>query len=124
MSNTDQDNTKPLPQVDYNDGRWHGWNGGDCPVHPLSKVEARIYAVGEYWDGHIRRAHEWTWDIDGDDDCDIIAFRVIEPYVEPQRIWVVKHQKNGKRFIFDSKEAAQDYADDGWQITEMVEVQK
>ena len=22
--------------VDYNDGNWHGWDGGECPVHPES----------------------------------------------------------------------------------------
>ena len=24
--------------TDYNDGKWHGWNGGECPVHPGSVV--------------------------------------------------------------------------------------
>ena len=23
----------------YNDGKWHGWNGGECPVHPETEVE-------------------------------------------------------------------------------------
>lgn len=25
--------------TDYNDGKWHGWNGGECPVHPDAVVE-------------------------------------------------------------------------------------
>ena len=25
--------------TDYNDGKWHGWNGGECPVDPCSEVE-------------------------------------------------------------------------------------
>ena len=24
----------------YNDGLWHVWNGGECPVHPKTVVEA------------------------------------------------------------------------------------
>ena len=26
--------------TNYNDGKWHGWDGGDCPVHPESVIEA------------------------------------------------------------------------------------
>lgn len=26
--------------VDYNDGKIHGWNGGECPVHPETVVMA------------------------------------------------------------------------------------
>ena len=26
--------------TNYNDGKWHGWNGGECPVHPKSMVDA------------------------------------------------------------------------------------
>lgn len=26
--------------TDYNDGKWHGWNGGECPVDPYAKIEA------------------------------------------------------------------------------------
>ena len=25
--------------TDYNDGKWHGWNGGECPVHPESELK-------------------------------------------------------------------------------------
>ena len=26
--------------TNYNDGEWHTWDGGKCPVHPKSEVEA------------------------------------------------------------------------------------
>lgn len=29
----------------YNDGLWHGWNGGECPVDPDRNIEAVL------WDG-------------------------------------------------------------------------
>ncbi len=29
--------------TDWNNGQIHGWNGGDCPVHPETVVEYREY---------------------------------------------------------------------------------
>ena len=37
--------------TNYNDGDWHGWDGGDCPVHPESMVEHRAaysHIIGPY----------------------------------------------------------------------------
>ena len=63
----------------YNDGKFHGWNGGQCPVHPESVVEVM------FWDGekssYNDKAGNWHWG--GQGDSTIIAFRVITPYVEP-----------------------------------------
>ena len=28
---------------DYNDGGWHLWNGGECPVHSKTVVEAVLH---------------------------------------------------------------------------------
>lgn len=28
--------------TNYNDGKWHGWNGGKCPVHPESIVQVQF----------------------------------------------------------------------------------
>ena len=25
--------------INYNDGNWHKWEGGPCPVHPQSEIE-------------------------------------------------------------------------------------
>jgi hypothetical protein len=67
--------------TDYNDGKWHGWNGGECPVHPESVVEAVWY-------------HETSTGIAGKFDCyvgsrfSIIAFRVTKPYREPREFYV------------------------------------
>ena len=86
--------------TDYNNGKIHGWNGGDCPVHPESKVITwhrnslyqRTYA-GEYW-----------WD-HRDTDGDIIAFQVIKAYVEPKVIWV-NETKGVVYEAYTSEEAA------------------
>lgn len=73
--------------TDYNDGTIHGWNGGDCPVHPETVVEywlrdgvpETIKAEGLWW------SHETT-------GSDVIAFRVVKEYVEPKVIWVNEYE--------------------------------
>jgi hypothetical protein len=69
--------------TDYNDGRWHGWNGEKCPVPPKSIVQLR-------W---LDKEKGYGKDIEADyfpDVCwehvaganHIVAFRVTKPYVE------------------------------------------
>jgi hypothetical protein len=77
------DNRGLCAMTDYNNGQIHGWNGGDCPVHPETVVSIwhrnglyqRIKA-GVHWWGHR------------DTNGDIIAFQVVKAYVEPKVIWV------------------------------------
>jgi hypothetical protein len=66
--------------TNYNDGKWHGWNGGECPVDPLAVVDV----VSINYAGRPERDtsnyglaadHCWVHD----DDGDIIAFRVVKP---------------------------------------------
>ena len=72
--------------IDYNDGKWHGWNNdGPCPVHPKSMVQA-TYPDGDKWYGNTRVADSWGW---RDDECPIVAFRVVKVYQEPLEVWVV-----------------------------------
>ena len=68
--------------TNYNDGKWHGWNGGECPLHPETQGEF------VFSDGSILRtktAGEWEWD---DVFLPIIAFRVTKEYKEPREFWV------------------------------------
>lgn len=64
--------------TDYNDGKWHGWNGGECPVHPLSEV--RIWDCNSQQDLQFpaQCAH---WSFSG-------AFRVVKEYREPREWWL------------------------------------
>jgi hypothetical protein len=68
---------------DYNNGQIHGWNGGDCPVHPETLVKTWMCCGGteELMAGCFRWEH---LSLDGD----IIAFQVVKAYVEPKVIWV------------------------------------
>lgn len=70
--------------TDYNNGQIHGWNGGDCPVHPETVVKfwmrdgenvSEKQAKGIRW-GHI------------ESHGDIIAFQVVKQHAEPKVIWV------------------------------------
>lgn len=90
--------------TDYNDGKIHGWNGGECPVHPKSGVvvwfrnQAHQYpTIAEYF-----------WWKHSNSDGDIIAFQVTKPYVEPKVIWVNEY-KTGCH-AYKAKEVAQKLA--------------
>lgn len=68
----------------YNDGKFHSWNGGECPVHPHTVVEA-IRGEGKDADVVVWRAdafQECNWTETGKSSS-IRVFRVITPYVEP-----------------------------------------
>jgi hypothetical protein len=82
--------------TDYNDGNWHGWNGGDCPVHPKTTIKY------EMRNGNVVSAdaggRAWHHTQGG---SDIINFRVVKPYTEPREMWAV-----GKH-LFDTPEDAQ-----------------
>lgn len=70
---------------DYNDGNWHGWNGGECPVHPKSEVQVTIHEGLIYVRLEIVQAGSLEWDAD---DSPVIAFRVVKKFEEPKVIWV------------------------------------
>ena len=88
--------------TDYNDGKWHGWNGGECPVHQASLVDIVTeggIAFPESYAGSIggwERGHPNP----------IVAFRVIKPYTEPREWWTV-----GLR-MFETPEEARKFLDD------------
>ena len=90
---------------DYNDGKIHGWNGGECPVHPETVVIIWTDAGSmEGQAGHCR----WSIDTTGWDP-DIVAFKVVKPYVEPKVIWVNEH--NSLLWVaYQSEQSARDDA--------------
>jgi hypothetical protein len=90
--------------TNYNDGKIHGWNGGDCPVHPETEVRAwrRNLGLPILWQAKLI---SWRHDYG---DADIIAFQVVKQHVEPKVIWV-NETKGGGLVTFTSKEAALRY---------------
>ena len=69
----------------YETGVWYGWNGGECPVHPESLVEAVWTACGGAALSEQREARNFAW---GANASKIIAFRFVKEYREPREWWV------------------------------------
>lgn len=72
--------------TNYNDGFWHGWNGGECPVHPRSVVEIVYQDDGVYHSSEAIASHcDW----DNEFSYPIIAFRVVKEHKVPREFWIV-----------------------------------
>ena len=67
--------------VNYNDGKWHGWNGGECPVHPETVVEVQYNRR----ETHTAKKFVWSHSLS---NADIVAFRVIKEHREPREWWL------------------------------------
>ena len=89
--------------VNYNDGNIHGWNGGDCPVHPKTRVE--VWLRGFEGDtGFEASIYEWQHQ-ELYNNTDIVAFRVLKQYVEPKTFWANEYKND--IFVYTNKEAAE-----------------
>jgi len=68
--------------TNYNDGKWHGWNGGECPVHPKTVVTAK-WSINGVETEAIESFCLPYWS-----DTTICAFRVVREHREPREYWV------------------------------------
>ena len=75
--------------TDYNDGKWHPWTGGECPVHPESAVEI-LFKDGELPIGKAGTAYWGEFGI-----ATIVAFRVTEEHKEPREVFLAQKPSNG-----------------------------
>jgi hypothetical protein len=73
------------------ENHWYGWNGGECPVHPETTIEAITVADKDPTFRLTGRAggHHWGSGY-------IIAFRIIKLYREPRkaREWWIASSPN------------------------------
>lgn len=93
-------NDAPVGYTDHPPvGHWQPWTGGVCPVHPLCVVEYVMRAEQAGPD----EAAQLTWTHDGD-DWDIVAYRIVEEYKEPepQRVAREVWLKQWKMVTFNS----------------------
>jgi len=86
--------------TDYNDGNWHGWNGGECPVHPETEVDTWDAGCDELFCGYI--AGDLDWSTGG-------CFRVTKEYRETREFWVNEYN-SGLGGAHETKEDAKKYA--------------
>ena len=75
---------------DFNDGIWHSWGGGKCPLHASTLVDA-TYTSGRTYRGI--KAVYLSWGSP-------ILFKVVEEYKETLEFWIADH------VLFESKEQA------------------
>lgn len=88
------------------ENHWYGWNGGECPVHPETRVELRFFGRETNKFETDAPADEFRWDHMGTDG-DIIAFRIVKLYREPRkpREWWVSVYPDKKIFRNNQGEA-------------------
>lgn len=71
--------------VNYNDGKWHGWNGGECPVHMRSEVRV-LWCSDDREEVRCGMAGNIAWL--GNEYGNVVAFRVIKEHKEPREFWL------------------------------------
>lgn len=111
--------------TDYNDGKWHGWNGGECPVHPETVVEVvlrdetntnRKYDDFSSPTAKAGRVSHECWE-NREGFRQVIAFRVIKEHREPRVFWVVPELYA----CFPTEELAKSHAYKGYKTIRVVE---
>lgn len=92
--------------TDYNDGKWHGWNGGECPVNDDSIVEGMYLRDGSPAPESpvTDRAAHFDWRLENANT--LIAFRVVKAYREPREFWVNEYPRR-VLLIYGTKEDAE-----------------
>lgn len=95
--------------TEYNDGKWHGWNGGECPVDTESTVLIQtVYGVDGSANDDPLFAGDCEWNWTGGRN-DIIAFRVTKPAPPKPREWWV----SGGNCLWDTYAEAYNACDRG-----------
>lgn len=79
--------------TNYNDGKWHGWNGGDCPVHQNSRIQwTRYNGIGVTGIAYAGEgpARDANWETTHGSGGHLSAFRVTKEHREPREFWINK----------------------------------
>ena len=71
-------------KTNYNDGKWHGWDGGECPIHPESMVTTILRCNDILAD---KTARDLRW-VHKKTAGDIVAFQVTKIHREPREFWL------------------------------------
>lgn len=100
--------------TDYNDGNWHEWTGGPCPVHPKSEIEGywhvedasinRMSKPAIYNEG---RAGGLVFEWGG--QTRLYLFRVVKKFEEPKVIWVNEYEN--AFVVHTTEERAKEYSE-------------
>ena len=85
--------------TEYKENVWYGWNGGECPVHASSRVDAVFLSGVKVTDRLGAQFMPEAWEEGG-----VIAFRVVKEHREPREFWLVLNR------VYTSKTDADVYA--------------
>ena len=107
--------------TDYNDGRWHGWNGGECPVHPQTVVEVVKCQGRDAVADNAATADGYIW-AEGHTIYPIIAFRVVKEYREPRYVWLADYGSAGLGGPFKSEDEARTFCPNAIRFARFCEV--
>ena len=102
--------------MNYNDGNWCGWNGGECPVHPETMVEV----VSEHGADSGRASAMAPW---GHEDglSPIVAFRVIKEHRDPREFWA-NTEKSTILLSYGKNDNAEEFISAGYiHVREVIE---
>lgn len=92
--------------TNYNDGNWHGWNGGECPVDYRSIVEGMYLCDGKPAPESpiTDLAGHFDWNYEAENK--LIAFRVVKEYHEPREFWLYRDSAAERFGVSRSKPTA------------------
>lgn len=93
--------------ADYNDGGWHGHNGGECPVHPKTEIEVVMVHLNGNMFNNTGLAAGFSFS-HGDGYVNLIVFRVTKPYVEPPKpreAWALEQLSGLRTWFYDEPSA-------------------
>ena len=85
----------------YEVDKWYPWTGGECPVHPRTKVTCLLKDGRNLND----EASNFGWTIW------IVAFKVVEEYEEPMEFWIVVEDGVPRDIAFLNEADAKHYID-------------
>ena len=95
--------------TEYNDGKWHGWNGGECPVDLLATVDHIWLFNDGTWSSFVRDTPAGNVAFLGNEYGQMIAFRVTKPAPPKPREWFV----SGGNCLWDTYAEAYNACDRG-----------
>ena len=95
--------------TDYNDGLWHGWNGGECPVDLLATVDHIWLFNDGTGSSFVRDTPAGNVAFLGNEYGRMIAFRVTKPALPKPREWFV----SGGNCLWDTYAEAYNACDRG-----------
>lgn len=110
--------------TNYNDGKWHGWSGGECPVDPECTVVGIYMADGKVTPESPVTDYAGQFDWNREASYELVAFRVVKEYREPREFWITIYDGMAWDTSAQAEQHNANLPDGGSQIIHVREVSK